>query len=48
MAQEVQRVQPSAVWHDHDGYLVVDYDRIGLQFMTWKEWLGRTSHDDDR
>jgi hypothetical protein len=27
---------------------VVDYDRIGLQFMTWKEWLARTSHDDDR
>ena len=48
MAQEVQRVQPSAVWRDHDGYLVVDYDRIGLQFMTWKEWLARTSHDDDR
>ena len=48
MAQEVQKVQPSAVWHDHDGYLVVDYDRIGLQFMTWKEWLARTSHDDDR
>jgi Protein of unknown function (DUF3300)/Chaperone of endosialidase len=48
MAQEVQKVQPSAVWRDHDGYLVVDYDRIGLQFMTWKEWLARTSHDDDR
>jgi hypothetical protein len=47
MAQEVQKVQPSAVWRDHDGYLVVDYDRIGLQFMTWKEWLARTSHDDD-
>jgi hypothetical protein len=48
MAQEVQKVQPSAVWRDHNGYLVVDYDRIRLQFMTWKEWLARTSHDDDR
>jgi hypothetical protein len=41
MAQEVQKVQPSAVWRDHDGYLVVNYDRIGLQFMTWKEWLAK-------
>jgi hypothetical protein len=48
MAQEVEKVQPSAVWRDHNGYLVVDYDRIGLRFMTWKEWLGRTSRDDDR
>jgi hypothetical protein len=23
--------------------LVVDYDLIGLQFMTWKQWLARTS-----
>ena len=39
MAQEVQQIEPSAVWRDHDGYLRVDYDRIGLKFMTWKEWL---------
>jgi hypothetical protein len=43
MAQEVQKIQPSAVWLDHGGYLVVNYDRIGLKFMTWKEWLARTS-----
>ena len=42
MAQEVQQIEPSAVWRDHDGYLMVDYDRIGLKFMTWKEWLART------
>jgi Protein of unknown function (DUF3300)/Chaperone of endosialidase len=48
MAQEVEKVQPSAVWRDRNGYLVVDYDRIGLQFMTWKEWLARTSSGDDR
>ncbi|MGH9806803.1 MAG: DUF3300 domain-containing protein [Terriglobia bacterium] len=42
MAQEVQKIDPSAVWRDHSGYLVVDYARIGLKFMTWKEWLTRT------
>jgi hypothetical protein len=42
MAQEVQRIEPSAVWRDHDGYFMVNYDRIGLKFMTWKEWLART------
>ena len=39
MAQEVQKIEPSAVWRDRSGYLVVNYDRIGLKFMTWKEWL---------
>jgi Protein of unknown function (DUF3300)/Chaperone of endosialidase len=42
MAQQVQQIEPSAVWRDHDGYLMVNYDRIGLRFMTWKEWLART------
>jgi hypothetical protein len=42
MAQEVQKIEPNAVWRDRSGYLVVDYDRLGLRFMTWKEWLTRT------
>ena len=42
MAQEVQRIEPRAVWRDSDGYLVVDYDRLGVKFMTWEEWLART------
>jgi hypothetical protein len=42
MAQDVQKVDPSAVWRARDGYLRVDYDRIGVKFMTWKEWLART------
>jgi uncharacterized membrane protein YgcG len=42
MAQEVQKIDPSAVSRDRDGYLMVDYDRIGLKFMTWKEWLAHT------
>jgi hypothetical protein len=43
MAQEVQKIEPGAVWRDHNGYLMVNYDRIGLKFMTWKEWRARTS-----
>jgi hypothetical protein len=42
MAQEVQKIEPGAVWRDHNGYLMVNYDRIGLKFMTWKEWLAWT------
>lgn len=38
MAQEVQDIEPSAVSHDRE----VNYDRLGLNFMTWNEWLGRT------
>jgi hypothetical protein len=41
MAQEVQKIDPSAVSHDRDGYLLVDYDRIGVKFMTWEEWVRR-------
>jgi hypothetical protein len=39
MAQDVQQIEPSAVWRDQNGYFVVDYDRIGVKFMTWKQWL---------
>ena len=39
MAQDVQRIEPRAVTRGSDGYLRVDYDRLGLKFMTWKEWL---------
>jgi hypothetical protein len=42
-AHPVTRCEPGAVWRDHNGYLMVNYDRIGLKFMTWKEWLARTS-----
>jgi len=43
MAQEVQKIEPSAVWRDHNGYLIVNYDRIGVKFMTWKEWVARSN-----
>lgn len=39
MAQDVQQIEPAAVSRGTDGYLRVDYDRLGLKFMTWKEWL---------
>jgi hypothetical protein len=41
MAQDVQQIEPNAVWRDHDGYWMVNYDRLGLKLMTWKEWLAR-------
>jgi Chaperone of endosialidase len=46
MAQAVQKIEPSAVSRDPDGYLVVDYDRLGLKFMTWDEWLIASSTND--
>ena len=39
LAQEVMEIVPSAVSLRHDGYLQVDYDRLGLKFMSWKTWL---------
>ena len=41
MAQDVQQIEPSAVWRDQDGYLMVNYNRIGVRFMTWKAWRAR-------
>jgi Flp pilus assembly pilin Flp len=38
MAQEVARVVPDAVVRGQDGYLRVDYRRLGLRLMTWDEW----------
>ena len=42
MAQEVRNIDPRSVWRGRDGYLRVDYDRIGVKFMTWKEWVARS------
>lgn len=43
MAQEVRNLVPSAVLRGRDGYLRVDYDRLGMKFMTWNEWIARNS-----
>ena len=38
MAQEVAAVKPEAVLRGADGYLRVDYGRLGLRLQTWDEW----------
>jgi Protein of unknown function (DUF3300) len=39
MAQEVQAVTPEAVIRGADGYLRVDYDKLGLKFQTYDQWI---------
>ena len=39
MAQEVQAIVPEAVVRGRDGYLRVSYDRLGLQFQTYDQWV---------
>ncbi|WP_454624882.1 DUF3300 domain-containing protein [Bradyrhizobium cenepequi] len=39
MAQEVQGLMPEAVTRGSDGYLRVYYDRLGLKFRTYSDWL---------
>jgi hypothetical protein len=39
MAQDVQTVMPEAVTRDTDGYLRVSYDKLGLPFETYDQWL---------
>jgi endosialidase-like protein len=39
MAQEVQSVMPDAVTRGSDGYLRVYYEKLGLTFRTYGDWL---------
>jgi len=39
IAQEVQAVSPQAVARGKDGYLRVYYERLGLQFQTYEQWV---------
>jgi len=39
MAQEVQTVMPAAVVRGGDGYLRVFYDKIGVKFETYDQWI---------
>ena len=43
MAQEVQQVAPGAVVRGRDGYLRVFYDKLGLTFQTYQQWLAAGS-----
>lgn len=40
IAQEVAHVVPAAVIRSRDGYLRVDYAKLGLSLLTWGEWTG--------
>ena len=33
---------PTAVARGRNGYLLVNYDRLGFQMMTWEQWLAQT------
>jgi Protein of unknown function (DUF3300) len=39
MAQEVQQVMPQAVARGPDGYLTVNYDKLGLKFESYDRWI---------
>jgi hypothetical protein len=39
LAQEVQKVMPEAVERGQDGYLRVYYDKLGLRFETYRQWI---------
>jgi hypothetical protein len=39
LAQEVQKVVPEAVVFGQDGYLRVHYEKLGLRFQTYREWI---------
>jgi hypothetical protein len=39
MAQEVEAVMPEAVIRGRNGYLEVVYERIGLKFQTYDQWI---------
>ena len=39
MAQEIVQIVPDAVDIGADGYLRVDYERVGLRPMLWDEWI---------
>ena len=39
MAQEVRMVKPEAVVRGRDGYLRVLYEKLGLQFQTYEQWI---------
>ena len=45
MAQEVQAVMPEAVGRGADGYLRVNYDKVGVRFQTWEAWGAATTED---
>ena len=43
MAQEVERIVPAAMTRGRDGYLLVNYEKLGLKFQSYDHWL-RSGH----
>ena len=39
LAQEVMQIRPDAVVVGPDGYLRVHYEKLGLKFESYREWL---------
>jgi uncharacterized protein DUF3300/endosialidase-like protein len=39
MAQEVQEIRPDAVIRGQDGYLRVFYEKLGVKFQTYGQWV---------
>ena len=39
IAQQAQFIRPDAVSRDRDGILRVNYDRLGVRFQTYDQWL---------
>ena len=44
MAQQVRTVMPEAVTRGADGYMRVSYDRLGLPFETYEQWVESGAH----
>jgi hypothetical protein len=44
MAQDVQRIEPDAVTQGQDGYLRVFYDKVGVKFQTYEQWIASGAH----
>jgi hypothetical protein len=43
LAQEVVKIVTEAVKTHGDGYMRVNYSRLGLKLLTWEEWARGTS-----
>ncbi len=44
MAQEVQEIRPDAVMRGRDGNLRVFYEKLGVKFQTYGQWLASGAH----
>jgi Protein of unknown function (DUF3300) len=44
IAQEVQALRPDAVTQGRDGYLRVHYEKLGLEFQSYRHWLASGAH----